>query len=59
MKVGDMVKHVSDPQRSRGLVTTITPTGGLMIQWGMGELVRYEGREMAELVPLGWNLYAR
>ena len=59
MKVGDMVKHTTDPQRSRGLVTTITPTGGVMVQWGNGMLTRYEGPEVSELVSLGWNLYVR
>ena len=59
MSVGDMVKHATDPQRSRGLVTTITPTGGLMVQWGNGELVRYEGDEISDIVSLGWNLYRR
>ena len=59
MKVGDMVKHTTDPQRSRGLVTTITPTGGVMVQWGNGMLTRYEGSEVSELVSLGWNLYVR
>ncbi len=59
MKVGDMVKHVSDPQRSRGLVTTITPTSGIMVQWGDGELIRYEGADLNYIVPLGWNLYVR
>ncbi len=59
MKVGDMVKHATDQQRSRGLVTTITPTGGVMVQWGNGTLTRYEGSEVSELVSLGWNLYVR
>ncbi len=59
MKEGDMVKHIADPQRSRGLVTTITSSGGLLVQWGNGDLIRYEGNERMQLVSLGWNLYAR
>ena len=59
MKVGDMVKHITDPQRSRGLVTAFHPDGGIMVQWGNGQLIRYHGRELMNIVPLGWNLYVK
>tara|TARA_Y100001970_G_scaffold271481_1_gene366877 strand:- start:29778 stop:29957 length:180 start_codon:yes stop_codon:yes gene_type:complete len=59
MKVGDMVKHSTDPQRSRGLITTLLPEGGVMIQWGNGDLIKYEGLNLSYIVPLGWNLYVK
>lgn len=59
MKKGDMVKHIADPHRNRGLITSITSSGGFLVQWGNGDLVKYEGDDKMELVSLGWNLYAR
>ena len=54
-----MVKHIADPHRNRGLITSITSSGGFLVQWGNGDLVKYEGDDKMELVSLGWNLYAR
>jgi len=58
MKRGDMVKHVTDEQRPRGVVTNVWQ-GGVLVQWNNGETVRYEGQELQWLAPLGWNLYVR
>ena len=58
MKRGDMVKHISDEQRPRGLVTNVWE-GGVLVQWNNGETVRYDGPMMSDLVPLGWNLYVK
>ena len=58
MRRGDMVKHITDKQRPRGLVTNVWE-GGVLVQWNNGHTVRYEGAMLSELVPLGWNLYVK
>ena len=45
MKVGDMVKHKTDVQRPRGLVTNVLDRG-VLIQWNNGQVVRYEGIDL-------------
>ena len=59
MKIGDMVKHISDIKKPRGVITSMHPEGGCLVQWGDGQLIHYSGDSLSDLVPLGWNLYVK
>lgn len=59
MKRGDMVRHTKDPMRARGVVTQVTQSSGILVQWGNGDLVTYETNQMEYIESLGWNLYIK
>jgi len=58
VKVGDMVKHRTNPKWSRGKIYSFIPGEPIqiMVLWGNGDL---EKTLLADIDPLGWNLYER